>query len=203
MRLLIKKVYFQKEYLLWRKKYWSPLVDNGFVGKSLGLDRNDYGISGKCFAWFLAPKIKYCLLIDDFGVILAKRTFKGFSEEHRMIKRDEYILLSEGKTLSGSFLIGRTKKFERIRIPHRKQDCADCDDGKTCNDCVIKSKINCFNCDMQRACKTCLDLISHKKIFSTDITMLQGMSIINCFLMMKAYMNIGKIKSNLNLLDKI
>ena len=28
------------------KKYWSDLVDNGFVGKSLGLGKNDYGNSG-------------------------------------------------------------------------------------------------------------------------------------------------------------
>ena len=55
--------------------------------------KSDYGNSGIFYAWFLAPKIKYCLVVDDFDVILAKRTFKGFSEEHRMIKLDEYISL--------------------------------------------------------------------------------------------------------------
>ena len=64
---------------------------------------------------------KYCLVIDDFGIISAKRTFKGYSEEHRMIKLDEYISLSEGKTVSGRFSIDWTKTFERIKIPHRKQ----------------------------------------------------------------------------------
>ena len=29
------------------KNYWSPLVDNGLVGKSFGLCKNDYGSSGK------------------------------------------------------------------------------------------------------------------------------------------------------------
>ena len=33
--------------------------------------------------------------------------------------------------------------------------------------------MNCFNCEMERACKTCLDLISQKKKFSIDITMLR------------------------------
>ena len=51
------------------KKHWSTLVDKGFVGKSLGLGKNDYGDSGISYARFLAPKIKYCLLIDDFGII--------------------------------------------------------------------------------------------------------------------------------------
>ena len=81
------------------KKHWSTLVEKGFVGKSLGLGKNDYGDSGIFYAWFLAPKIKYCLVIDDYGIISAKRTFKGYSEEHRMIKLDEYISLSEGKTI--------------------------------------------------------------------------------------------------------
>ena len=38
------------------KKHWSTLVDKGFVGKSLGLGKNDYGNSGIFYAWFLAPK---------------------------------------------------------------------------------------------------------------------------------------------------
>ena len=66
----------------------TTLVEKGYVGKSLGLGKNDYGASGIFYAWFLAPKIKYRLVIDDFGVISAKRTFKGHSEEHRMIKLD-------------------------------------------------------------------------------------------------------------------
>ena len=38
------------------KKYWSDLVDNRFIGKSLGLGKKDYGDSGIFHAWFLAPK---------------------------------------------------------------------------------------------------------------------------------------------------
>ena len=33
--------------------------------------------------------------------------------------------------------------------------------------------MNCFNCEMERACKKCLDLISEKKTYSTDINMLK------------------------------
>ena len=86
-------------------------------------------------------------MIDDFGVISAKRTFKGYNEEYRMMKLDEYNSLSEEKTISGRFSIDWTKTFEGIKIPHRKQDCSDCDNGKFCNDCAIKCKMNCFNCD--------------------------------------------------------
>ena len=165
--------YTDTDSLYIHKKYWSTLVEKGFVGKSLGLGKNDYGDSGIFYAWFLAPKIKYCLVIDDFGIISAKRTFKGYSEEHRMIKLEEYISLSEGKAVSGRFSIDWTKTFEGIKIPHRKQDCSDCDNRKICNDCVIKPKKNCFNCEMERSCKSCLDLISQKKTYSTDINMLK------------------------------
>ena len=51
-------------------KYWSDLVENSFGGKSLGFGKNDYGNSGIFYAWILAPKIKYCLVIDDFDVVL-------------------------------------------------------------------------------------------------------------------------------------
>ena len=33
--------------------------------------------------------------------------------------------------------------------------------------------MNFFNCEMERACKKCLDLISQKKTYSTDINMLK------------------------------
>ena len=33
--------------------------------------------------------------------------------------------------------------------------------------------MNCFNCEMERACKLCLNLISQKKTYSTDISMLK------------------------------
>ena len=72
----------------------------------------------------------YSFVIDDFGVISAKRSFKGYSQEHRMIKFEEFISLSEGKTVTGRFSIDWTKTIEGINIPHRKQDRSDCDNGK-------------------------------------------------------------------------
>ena len=155
------------------KKYWKKLDEKGYVGKKLGQGKNDYGDSGIFYAWFLAPKIKYCLVIDDFGIISAKRTFKGFSEEHRLINLEEYISLSEGKTVSGRFSIDWTKTFEGVKIPHRKQDCSECDNRKICSYCIIKPKMNCFYCEMEKSCKSCLDLISQKKTYSTDINTLK------------------------------
>ena len=82
------------------------------VAKSLGLSRNDYSKAGIPYAWFLAPKTKYCLLINDYEVISAKCSFKRYSKKHRMIKLNDFISLSEGKTVLGSFLIDGTEKIE-------------------------------------------------------------------------------------------
>ena len=107
------------------KKYWSNLVDNRFLGESFGLVENGYGNFGIFYAWCLAPKIKYCLVFDDFWVIAYKHSFKGYSEEHMMAKLEEFISLTDGKTASGRLSIDWTKTVERIKIPHRKQDCFD------------------------------------------------------------------------------
>ena len=113
-------------------------------------------------------------MIEYFGVISVKRTFKGFSEEHRMIILNDYKTLSEGKTNSGRFSIDWTKPIEGIKIPHRKEDCLVCINGLMRCECVVKRKMDCFNCDVARTCKSCLDLVRENKTYSTDITMLKG-----------------------------
>ena len=110
-------------------------------------------------------------MIDDFGVISAKRTFKGYSEEHRMIKVNEFLSLSERKTISGRFPFDWTKSIKRIKIPHQKQDCLDSNNGKLCKDCNIKTEMICFNWEMTRNCISCLNLVSQKKTNSIDNNM--------------------------------
>ena len=90
-----------------------------------------------------------------------------------MIKLNEFVSLSEGKTNSGKFSMDWTKTFEGRKIPHKKQECLSCDNGKICSDCLIKPEMNCFNCEMERACGTCLDRVSQKNTYFTDINMLK------------------------------
>ena len=71
--------YTDTDSLYIHKKYWFDLVDNGFFGISFGLSKINFSNSGIFYALFMAPKIKYCLVTDDFGVISAKIIFKGYS----------------------------------------------------------------------------------------------------------------------------
>ena len=49
------------------------LADNDFVGKYLGLSKNNHGDSGYFYTWFLAANIKYCFVIDDYIVVPPKK----------------------------------------------------------------------------------------------------------------------------------
>ena len=41
---------------LFKKKRWCTLVEKVFVGRSLGLGKNEYSYRDIFYAWFLAPK---------------------------------------------------------------------------------------------------------------------------------------------------
>ena len=128
------------------------------------MGKNDYGVSGIFYALFPGLKIKYCIVLDSYGVFSAKRNFKGFSEERRDIKLNESILLSRGGTVSGRFSIHWAKTFECIKVPHRRQKCLEYENEKICSDCVEKPKVYGLISEMKRACETFLYLLIKKRI---------------------------------------
>ena len=50
------------------KKFWDNLDKANLVGEGLCQGKNDYKTGGIFYGLFLAPKIKYCLTIDDYGI---------------------------------------------------------------------------------------------------------------------------------------
>ena len=77
------------------KKYWDKLNKANLVGAKLGQGKNDYGDSGIFFGLFLAPKIKYCLTINEQGIINEKQTFKGFGDINRLLDTKKYFEMYE------------------------------------------------------------------------------------------------------------
>ena len=67
------------------KKYWDVLDKANFVGNNLCQSKNDYKTGGNFYGSFLAPKIKYCLTINEYGIIQQHMTFKGFSDSKRLL----------------------------------------------------------------------------------------------------------------------
>ena len=45
-------------------KNWSILNKHGYVGNNLSQGKNYYGSGGIVFALFIAPKIKYCVVLN-------------------------------------------------------------------------------------------------------------------------------------------
>ena len=77
--------YQDTDSLYIEKKHWNILNSVGYVGSNLLQAKNDYGDGGIFFGLFLAPKIKYCLTINEFGVIEEHKTFKGFGDVNRLL----------------------------------------------------------------------------------------------------------------------
>ena len=68
--------YTDMDSLYIENKHWDNLDKAGLVGKNLLQGKNDYKDGGVFYGLFLAPKIKYCLTINEYGVIDKKKTFK-------------------------------------------------------------------------------------------------------------------------------
>ena len=70
------------------------------VGKNLCQGKNDYQTGGIFYGLFLAPKIKYCLTINEFVVIQQHMTFIGFNDNKRLLDRSQCFDMLEGKKIS-------------------------------------------------------------------------------------------------------
>ena len=77
--------YTDTDSLYIESKHWDKLNTAGLVGKNLLQGKNDYGPdSGIFYGLFLAPKIKYCLIINKYGNInekkMLQRIYKCFGK---------------------------------------------------------------------------------------------------------------------------
>ena len=77
----IKNIYYtDTDSLYIEKKNWDALDKAKLVGKNLCQGKNDYKTGGTFYGFFLAPKIKHVLTINELGVIEQHITFEGFNE---------------------------------------------------------------------------------------------------------------------------
>ena len=118
------------------KKYWDVLDKANLVGESLCQGKNDYKTGGISYGLFLAPKIKYCLTMDDCGIIQEHKTFKGFNDSKRILDRSQHFKMIEGKKISALLPRSWKKSFDSgIIIPARMRYCNECIDKKMCKKC--------------------------------------------------------------------
>ena len=80
-------------------KHWDKLDKAGLVGKNLLQGKNDYKDGGIFYGFFLAPKIKYCLTKNKFGIVDEYKTFKGFTIVSDNLDRKVYFKMFEADEL--------------------------------------------------------------------------------------------------------
>ena len=61
--------------------------------------KNDHNKGGIWCSLFLASKIKYCILIDDYGIISEHKTFTGYSDVNRNLDRKDNFKIFEDEKL--------------------------------------------------------------------------------------------------------
>ena len=117
-------------------KLWDKLDKAGLVGKNLLQGKNDYKDGGIFYGLFPAPKIKYCLNINKYGVIDEHKTFKGFTNESDNLDRKEYFKMLNGKKLTAKVPLSWKKGISHgIIIPHKMRNCDNCIKDVLCDDC--------------------------------------------------------------------
>ena len=89
--------YGDTDSLYIEKKYWDVLGKAKLVEEGLCQGENDYETGGIFYGLYLAPKIKYCLTIDDYGIIQEHKTFKGLNDSKRLLDRSQYFKMKKGE----------------------------------------------------------------------------------------------------------
>ena len=106
------------------------------VGKNLLQRKNDYKDGGFFYGLFLAPKIKYCLTINKYGVIDEHKTFKGFTNVSDNLDRKEYFNMLDGDKLTANVPLSWKKGFfHGWIIPHKMRNCTDSKNDSLCDRC--------------------------------------------------------------------
>ena len=128
--------YTDTDSLYIENKHWDNLKNLGLVGKNLLQGKNDYGDGGILYALFLAPKIKYCLIINKYGIISEKKCFKGFTNVSDKLDRKEYFNMANGDKLIAQVPLSWKKSFSQgVVIPHKMRYCSNCKENILCDDC--------------------------------------------------------------------
>ena len=104
------------------------------VGEGLCQGKNDYKTGDIFCGLFLAPKIKYCLTKDDYGIIQEHKTFKGLNDSKRLLDRSQYFKRIEAIKVSALLPESWNKSFDSgIILPTRMRFCNEYNDKKMCN----------------------------------------------------------------------
>ena len=130
--------YTDTDSLYIENKHWDKLDKAGLVGKGLLQGKNDYKDGGIFYGLFLAPKMKYCLTINEYGVINEHKTFKGFTNVSDNLDRKDYFKMFNGDKLVAKVSLSWKKSFSMgVVILHKMRNCNKCTKDILYDECDI------------------------------------------------------------------
>ena len=77
-------------------KHWDKLDKSGLAFKALLQGKNGYKDAGISYGLCVAPKINFCLTINNYGDIDERITFTGFTNVSDNFDRKEYFKMFNG-----------------------------------------------------------------------------------------------------------
>ena len=80
-------------------KYWDLLDKTELVREETCQNKNDYKTGGIFYVLFLAPKIKFCLTIDNYGYVQEQKTFEKINNNERLLDRSHYFEMTGVKKI--------------------------------------------------------------------------------------------------------
>ena len=81
----------------------------------------------------------------------------------------DFLDLERGDSILGESKLNWKRDLHGVKIPHRVFQCPQFDNDRICKQCEIYPKMNCFDCEVVKICKTCLNKITQVKYYSTEI----------------------------------
>ena len=125
-------------------KYWDVLDKTKLAGKELCPGKSDCKSGSIFYGSFPAPKIKYCLTVNEFGIIHQHMSFKGFNDSKRLLDRSHNFDMLKGEKISAMLPRSWKKSINNvIVIPEKMKRCDERNDKilcMTCNNDVNENK---------------------------------------------------------------
>ena len=132
------KIYYSDtDSIYTHKNDYEVLKTQGFIGKELFQSKNDSGDARIIYGLFLAPKIKYCLVINEIGVISQKTTFKGYDNNISRVGFKDLLDLERGKMVRNLSKLNWERELYGVEQPHRSVDCENCQDHEKSADLLL------------------------------------------------------------------
>ena len=125
---------------------------------------------------FLAPKIKYCVFIDENGIISPKTSFKRYDQKLVGLNFKDFSHLQRGDTILGNSQLKSKRGLCGVNIPHSVFQCPQSYSDKIEKQCEMSPKLNGSECEVVKACKNCLNKIIQTKYYSTEIKQFKRLS---------------------------